>query len=93
MLYLARTREETAQMFGVSVDEVEGVLQRCLAVLKGWREKNRPRPHLDDKVVAAWNGLMVCGVSILPDCILTVYRFLAWHLHRRSFLARKALKL
>ena len=93
MLYLAHTREETAQMFGISVNEVEGVLQRCLAVLKEWREKNRPRPHLDDKVVAAWNGLMVCGVSILSSVMLTTSRFLDWHSHPRSCLARKALKL
>ncbi|CAB3381176.1 Hypothetical predicted protein [Cloeon dipterum] len=25
--------------------------------------QNRPRPHLDDKMVAAWNGLMLSGLS------------------------------
>jgi uncharacterized protein YyaL (SSP411 family) len=27
--------------------------------LREWREQNRPKPHLDDKIMVSWNGLMV----------------------------------
>lgn len=43
----------------MSVPQVEMVLQESLQKLKAWRDEQRPRPHLDDKIVAGWNGLMV----------------------------------
>ncbi|EPT05702.1 hypothetical protein FOMPIDRAFT_138440 [Fomitopsis schrenkii] len=67
VLYLAHTHEETAQLFGVTVAEAEQLLQKILAVLKEWREKHRPRPHLDDKVVAGWNGLMISGLALASE--------------------------
>ncbi|KZT68420.1 hypothetical protein DAEQUDRAFT_712033 [Daedalea quercina L-15889] len=69
VLYLARAHEETARMFGISVTEVERVLQKSLSTLKEWREKNRPRPHLDDKVVAGWNGLMISGLALAAEVL------------------------
>ena len=82
-------------MFGVSVAEVHRLLQRCLALLKEWREKNRPRPHLDDKVVAAWNGLMGCRFTVfLLWRVLTAVsrRSLRLRSRRRSSLARRGLR-
>ncbi|EPT05713.1 hypothetical protein FOMPIDRAFT_86795 [Fomitopsis schrenkii] len=63
VLYLAHTHEETAQLFGISVAEADQLLQKNLAMLKEWREKHRPRPHLDDKVVAGWNSLVISGLA------------------------------
>ena len=39
-------------------DQVRDLLKRCREKLFAIREK-RPRPHLDDKIIASWNGLMI----------------------------------
>jgi uncharacterized protein YyaL (SSP411 family) len=44
-----------------SADEGE-TLARCRAKLFERRE-TRPRPHLDDKILAAWNGLMISAFA------------------------------
>ena len=50
--------EETAAEFGLSEEECEEVLQKGRELLFEER-KNRPRPHLDDKMVTAWNGKII----------------------------------
>lgn len=49
--------EETAQKFSLNPVEVKDVLEKCRTLLYKERQ-NRPRPHLDDKIVAAWNGIL-----------------------------------
>ncbi|PIW61328.1 MAG: thioredoxin domain-containing protein, partial [Candidatus Omnitrophica bacterium CG12_big_fil_rev_8_21_14_0_65_50_5] len=53
-----------------SSKDVEVILQRCKEKLLQARDK-RQRPHLDDKVLADWNGLMMAslafGSRILKD--------------------------
>lgn len=48
---------ETAQKFSLNPVEVKDVLEKCRTLLYKERQ-NRPRPHLDDKIVAAWNGIL-----------------------------------
>jgi uncharacterized protein len=43
-------------------EQEEEVLARCRAKLFAIRAK-RPRPHLDDKIITAWNGLMISGFA------------------------------
>ena len=46
------------------------LLKRCREKLFSIRSK-RPRPHLDDKIIAAWNGLMISayarGAQVLDE--------------------------
>ncbi|GJE86611.1 thioredoxin domain-containing protein [Phanerochaete sordida] len=63
VLYVAHTVEETSSKFGVPPEQVQVTLDKCLALLKEHRDKNRPRPHLDDKIVTCWNGLMISGLA------------------------------
>src|SRR6266511_4399764 len=53
---------ETAQRFKKSEDEIATLLVRCREKLLAIRVK-RPRPHLDDKIIAAWNGLMISAYA------------------------------
>jgi uncharacterized protein YyaL (SSP411 family) len=62
LLYTARPLEEVVATSGMSVDEVEASLRRSRKAL-GARRSSRPRPHLDDKVLTAWNGLMIAAFA------------------------------
>src|SRR6188472_3007172 len=53
---------ETAQHFKQSEAEITKVLAQSREKLFAIRAQ-RPRPHLDDKVIAAWNGLMVSAYA------------------------------
>src|SRR5438477_7961873 len=53
---------ETAKHFKKSEDEARQSLARSREKLLSIRNK-RPRPHLDDKIIAAWNGLMISAYA------------------------------
>src|SRR5205085_8211489 len=53
---------ETAKHFKKAEDEVRQSLARSREKLLSIRSK-RPRPHLDDKIIAAWNGLMISAYA------------------------------
>ena len=56
------TIAETAKHFKKSEDEARESLARSRERLLSIRNK-RPRPHLDDKIIAAWNGLMISAYA------------------------------
>jgi uncharacterized protein len=56
------TIAETAQHFKKTGEEVKNSLAQSRAKLFSIRTK-RPRPHLDDKIIAAWNGLMISAYA------------------------------
>ncbi|KZT25472.1 hypothetical protein NEOLEDRAFT_1133418 [Neolentinus lepideus HHB14362 ss-1] len=43
---------------GLTLGEVEEILNEGKRKLQEVRERERPRPHRDEKIVAAWNGMM-----------------------------------
>jgi uncharacterized protein len=57
-----RTIADTAQQFKKSEQEIRDSLAKSREKLFGIRAK-RPRPHLDDKIIAAWNGLMISAYA------------------------------
>ena len=63
ILYRAVTIEETAQQFGRPVEEVRAGLRHAESILLEARSK-RVRPHLDDKILTAWNGLMISAFAL-----------------------------
>jgi uncharacterized protein YyaL (SSP411 family) len=62
LLYVARSTHDIARETGKSEEEVEETIAR--GRLRMFEERGtRPRPHLDDKVLTAWNGLMIAGFA------------------------------
>jgi uncharacterized protein YyaL (SSP411 family) len=70
ILYQAHTVEETARHFSQPAGDVQTALDRARGLLMAARAK-RVRPLLDDKILTAWNGLMISafakGGAVLDD--------------------------
>src|ERR1700675_1077921 len=62
VLFEARSTEETAKKFGLTTERVAEKLTAARRALFGARSR-RPRPPLDDKIVTAWNGMMISALS------------------------------
>lgn len=62
IIYVKNNLEETAKHFKKDVSEVEQSIQNSKAKILKVR-RSRPRPHLDDKILADWNGLMIASLS------------------------------
>jgi hypothetical protein len=62
LLFIAQSIEDVAARTERDVESVMRALRRARKVLFDAREA-RPRPHLDDKVIAAWNGLMIAATA------------------------------
>jgi uncharacterized protein len=57
-----QTVAETAKHFKKEEAEVRELLAESRVALLSLRAK-RPRPHLDDKIITAWNGLMISAYA------------------------------
>ena len=62
LLYTARSIEEIAADTGRTPEDVMSAIRRARQVLFDARA-TRPRPHLDDKVLTSWNGMMIAAFA------------------------------
>ncbi|KAL1306386.1 hypothetical protein AAFC00_005094 [Neodothiora populina] len=57
------TIPELAKEFAISESDAVKSVTTGRAQLLAWRERERPRPHLDDKIVVSWNGLAISALA------------------------------
>ena len=62
LLFISAAPEQTAGKVSKSQEELKDVFEQSREKLLKAREK-RPRPGLDDKVLTAWNGLMISSLA------------------------------
>jgi len=62
ILFQAHSIEQTADHFGQPAATVRKALDQAASTLLQARSK-RVRPHLDDKILTAWNGLMISAFA------------------------------
>jgi uncharacterized protein YyaL (SSP411 family) len=62
VLYVSQSIEDVAARSGRGPEEVMTTLTRIRRTLFDARAA-RPRPHLDDKILTAWNGLMIAAYA------------------------------
>lgn len=62
ILYVAHATDETAKRFEKSQEEVRAALEASKEILFSIRSKRLP-PHLDDKILTDWNGLMISSLA------------------------------
>ena len=63
ILYQAHSLEETARHFEKPEDEISAALEEAQEKLLAARAE-RVRPHLDDKILTAWNALMISAFAL-----------------------------
>ncbi|KAF2865584.1 hypothetical protein BDV95DRAFT_612461 [Massariosphaeria phaeospora] len=63
VLAIKSTPTQLAKEFALSVEESEKILTEGRAKLLEHRNKERPRPALDDKIVVCWNGLAIGALA------------------------------
>jgi uncharacterized protein YyaL (SSP411 family) len=72
VLNISSTEEHLAKEFGLSKEDVGKVIRQGKQKLLEHRDKERPRPALDDKIVVAWNGLVIGGLARASAMLLSL---------------------
>jgi uncharacterized protein YyaL (SSP411 family) len=62
IFFAAHSLEEAAEHFGMKAEEVTALLVKAEVKLFDERQR-RPKPDLDDKILLAWNGLMISAFA------------------------------
>ena len=75
IFFAAHTIGDTAREFAQEPGAMATALGECDALLLGARHR-RPRPHLDDKILSGWNGMMI-SAFVRAGAVLGDSRYIA----------------
>uniref|UniRef100_A0A7I4Y690 Thioredox_DsbH domain-containing protein n=1 Tax=Haemonchus contortus TaxID=6289 RepID=A0A7I4Y690_HAECO len=70
VLRMKRSHEEFAEEFGLPADVFSAGIEKAKSILAEARAR-RPPPHLDTKIICAWQGLAISGLAkaaVALDC-------------------------
>uniref|UniRef100_A0A1E1XD67 Spermatogenesis-associated protein 20-like TRX domain-containing protein n=1 Tax=Amblyomma aureolatum TaxID=187763 RepID=A0A1E1XD67_9ACAR len=62
VLIVRESKDSVATCFGLEVGVLDALLERAREAMLEARLR-RPKPHLDDKFLTSWNGLMISGFA------------------------------
>ncbi|VBB32382.1 unnamed protein product [Acanthocheilonema viteae] len=62
VLMMKDSHSVCAKKCGLSTDNLRNVINEAKASLRE-AQKKKPRPHLDNKIITSWNGLMISGLA------------------------------
>lgn len=62
ILYQKRSIQQAAAHFNTSEEEVAAIVAQAKQKLNHQRNQ-RTRPHLDDKIITSWNGMMISAMA------------------------------
>jgi uncharacterized protein YyaL (SSP411 family) len=62
-LMVSTSIEQLSETYGMSKEQINTILQEGRRKLLEHRNKERPRPSLDNKIIASWNGLAIAALS------------------------------
>jgi uncharacterized protein YyaL (SSP411 family) len=72
VLAIVSSPEALAKEFQLPKEEIVKILKDVRQKLHSYREKERPRPDLDDKIVVAWNGLAISALARVSSALTGV---------------------
>lgn len=72
VLAISSTPVELAKEFAMSTEEIQQILTEGRKKLLAHRDRDRPRPALDDKIVVSWNGLAIGALARTAAALSTV---------------------
>ncbi|KAF3086999.1 hypothetical protein TWF706_011288 [Orbilia oligospora] len=69
VLQISQTPAQIGSMLGLSETAIVEKIKNGRAKLREYRERERPRPILDDKILTGWNGLAIAALSRLAAAL------------------------
>lgn len=67
ILIVRGSEEDTCSNFNLEMAQLCQLLETANDILHKVRDQ-RPRPHLDTKIICGWNGLVLSGLAKLANC-------------------------